>query len=105
ARSQVAASGDGEKLAGHGVGPSGAFLRQGVKSSTESAADLCQFLVLGQQDGVRTVRGHKLPFFWNRLSAQHLPRRTTRIYKEKLAMGFRYVGAAVHSHSPDGRIG
>jgi hypothetical protein len=81
----------------------GSLLRQWSKSSTESAADLSRLLVLGHENAVGTVEGHKLPLFLNHVPAQYLPRGTTRIHEEKLAVLFRYIGSAIHSDSPSRR--
>ena len=78
----------------------GLFVRQRIKSSTESAANLCRLLILWHQDAVGTVEGHKLPLFFNHFPAHDLPRGAARIHEEKLAILFRYIGQTIHRDFP-----
>ncbi len=78
-------------------------MRQRLKPSTETAADLCRLLILWHQDPVGTVEGHNLPLFFNHLPAHDLTGRAAGIDEEILAILFRYIGQTIHWAFPSGQ--
>ena len=60
--------------------------------------------MLGHQDAVRTIEGHKLPLFLNDLSADDLSRGTARIHEEILPIRFWHVSKNRHRHFPSSEM-
>src|SRR5262249_7993307 len=76
------------------------WLGNRFEAATESAANLCRFLIRGQQELVPTFEGHELPLLRHLFSAQNLSRRPTRIREEAAAISRRDLSSSVHRRFP-----